>query len=215
LEPTTHLQDCKRALAWVREHADDYGVDPDFVAVTGGSAGGHLAALMALTENDPFFQPGFEGADTTVQAAVPFYGVYDLVDRESDQLDRFVTFLEQLVMGSHPDDDPEGWAAYSPIDRVHADAPPMMILHGANDVLVPVAGARRFAALLHRASDNPVVYAELQGAQHAFDMFPSIRSMNTVEYVERFLHHVRGQYLATPCGERTDGDAVELVAETS
>ena len=88
LSPTVkfpgHLVDLKRALVWIREHADEYGVDPNFIAVTGGSAGGHLCALMALTQNDPAFQPGFEDADTSVQAAVPFYGVYDLTDREGD-----------------------------------------------------------------------------------------------------------------------------------
>jgi len=191
----SHLVDCKAALAWVREHADEYGVDPDFVAVTGGSAGGHLCALMALTENDPGFQPGFTDADTTVQAAVPFYGVYDLLDRGSDQLDSFLPFMEQVVMGSHPEQDPEGWASYSPIDRIHGDAPPMMIVHGDADVLVPVGGARRFAEALGRASSNPVVYAELHGAQHAFEVFPSFRTVRTVEYVERFLTRVHQDHL--------------------
>ena len=60
-----HLDDLQAALAWVREHAEEYGVDPDFVCVTGGSAGGHLSALLALT------------ADPPVAAAVPFYGIYD------------------------------------------------------------------------------------------------------------------------------------------
>ncbi|MDQ1241085.1 MAG: hypothetical protein QG550_335, partial [Pseudomonadota bacterium] len=70
------LVDCKRALAWVRRNIAAQGGDPLFIAVTGGSAGGHLAALLALTANDPRLQPGFESADTTVAAAVPFYGVY-------------------------------------------------------------------------------------------------------------------------------------------
>ncbi|HEU5111285.1 MAG TPA: alpha/beta hydrolase, partial [Micromonosporaceae bacterium] len=72
-----HVVALKRALAWVREHGPEYGADPSFVVVTGGSAGGHLAALLALSQNDPAFQPGFEDADTSVQGCVPHYGVYD------------------------------------------------------------------------------------------------------------------------------------------
>ncbi len=197
-----HLVDLKRALVWIREHADEYGVDPNFIAVTGGSAGGHLCALMALTQNDPAFQPGFEDADTSVQAAVPFYGVYDLTDREGDyhtgvpEKFSFTGLLAQLVMGVGVDESPEHWAAYSPIDRVSADAPPTFVIHGDVDALVPVAGARRFVAKLRAASDQPVVYAELHGAQHAFEVFPSFRTVRTVEYVERFLHHVHAEYLA-------------------
>ncbi len=56
-----HLVDCKRALAWIREHIAEYGGDPDYVVVTGGSAGGHLTAMMGLTANDPAYQPGLRG----------------------------------------------------------------------------------------------------------------------------------------------------------
>ena len=76
-----HLVDCKRAFAWIRANIATYGGDPSFVAVTGGSAGGHLTALMGLTANDLRLQPGFESVDTRVAACVPFYGVYDFVDR--------------------------------------------------------------------------------------------------------------------------------------
>jgi len=200
-----HLVDCKRALAWIREHADEYDVDPDFVVVTGGSAGGHLCALVALTQNDPAFQPGFEDADTSVQAAVPFYGVYDLTDREHHSGQQFVDLLTKLVMGVSLDEAPESWAAYSPLDRITDAAPPMMVIHGDKDVLVPVEGARRFVADLRATSNEPVVYAELHGAQHAFEIFPSFRTVNTVEAVERFLHFVHEQYLAT----RADAGAVE------
>src|SRR5262249_18442020 len=75
------LTDLKHALRWIREQGPAYGVDPDFVVVTGGSAGGHLAALVALTANDPAYQPGFEHVDTSVRACVAFYGVYDFTDR--------------------------------------------------------------------------------------------------------------------------------------
>ncbi len=185
-----HLIDCKRALAWVREHAEEYGVDPDFVVVTGGSAGGHLCALMALTANDPQFQPGFEDVDTTVQAAVPFYGVYDVTNRDGFYDDTFVKLLTDLVMGVGPDQAPDQWSAYSPMDRISEDAPPMFVIHGDKDVLVPVGIARKFVSALRERSRNPVVYAELRGAQHAFEIFPSFRTVHTVEAVERFLHHI-------------------------
>lgn len=192
-----HLVDCKLALAWIREHAEEYNIDPDFVVVTGGSAGGHLCALVALTQNDPAFQPGFEDADTSVQAAVPFYGVYDLTDRDKLNGREFRELMSKVVMGFGIDERPEDWAAYSPLDRITDEAPPMMMVHGDRDVLVPVEGARRFVADLRKVSKNHVLYAELRGAQHAFEIFPSIRTVNTVEAVERFLHHVHGEYLAS------------------
>ena len=72
-----HIVDVKRAIAWIKEHIDEYGGDPDYIVITGGSAGGHLCALAAVTPNEAEWQPGFEEVDTTVQAAVPHYGVYD------------------------------------------------------------------------------------------------------------------------------------------
>ena len=78
-----HVIDVKRAIAWVRAHADELGVDPERIALTGGSAGGHLTALAALTADDKALQPGFEDADTSVAAAVPFYGIYDFTDPDT------------------------------------------------------------------------------------------------------------------------------------
>jgi acetyl esterase/lipase len=208
-----HLVDCKAALVWIREHAEEYGIDPDFIAVTGGSAGGHLTALMALTQGDPAFQPGFEEADTSVQAAVPFYGVYDLLDREDEYLPSFAKVLGRVVMGTDALTDPDAWSSYSPLERVSADAPPMMVVHGDIDVLAPVGAARRFVAALRAVSRNPVVYAELHGAQHAFEIFPSIRTVRTVEYVERFLSWVQGEHLAGLTAEEQEARVVDDTPE--
>ena len=80
-----HVVALKRALAWVRQHIASYGGDPSYVAVTGGSAGGHLAALLALSAGDPQCQPGFTDADTSVQACVPYYGAYDFAAATGDR----------------------------------------------------------------------------------------------------------------------------------
>ncbi len=186
-----HLIDCKRAIAWIREHAEEYGVDPDFICVTGGSAGGHLAAMVALTANDPAFQPGFEDADTSVQAGVPFYGVYDMADVDGLMIKGFrELFLEPLVFGSKYSAGADPFETYSPIHHVRPDAPPMMMLHGTRDALVPIEAARPFAAKLADTSSSAVVWVELVGAQHAFDIFPSSRTVRVIEYVERFLDGV-------------------------
>ena len=74
---------------------------------------------------------------------------------------------------------------------VGPDAPPFFIAHGTNDSLVPVEQARSFARMLHAASDQPVVYAELPRAQHAFDLFSSVRTLHTLQAIDRFLAVVR------------------------
>lgn len=183
-----HLIDCKRALAWIRAHIADFGGDPGYVCVTGGSAGGHLTALLALTANKPEYQPGFEQVDTSVHAAVPFYGCYDFTNRLGTYPGYFLTrMLEPHVMKAFLEDEPERFAAASPIDQVHGDAPPFLVLHGDRDSLIPLPDTRLFVDRLREESRQPVFYAELRGAQHAFDIFPSVRTARVVEGVERFL----------------------------
>jgi acetyl esterase/lipase len=189
-----HVVDCKRALAWVREHVAELGGDPAFVAVSGGSAGGHLAALVALTAGDPDWQPGFEGGDTHVDACVPFYGVYDLTGRNPgpDRYSRELReLLEERIVKAHLEDDPDTFEQASPTSRVHAGAPPMFVLHGRNDTLVPVEVARVFVDRLRAVSQAPVAYAELPYAQHAFDVLASLRCRATTLGVVRFLEGIR------------------------
>jgi len=184
-----HLVDVKRAIAWVREHGASYGADPSFLALTGGSAGGHLAALAALTPNDPEYQPGFEHVDTTVQAAAPHYGVYDFAGvigtKRSEQMRDL--FLGPRVLFKDPRAELAEFEKASPLARVNADAPPFLVIHGSTDSLVEVAQARAFVEALRAVSRQPVAYAELPGTQHAFDVFPSIRSAHVVRGVDRFL----------------------------
>jgi acetyl esterase/lipase len=196
------IVDVKRAIAWVREHAEEYGVDPGFVAITGGSAGGHLSALAALTANDPAFQPGFEDVDTSVAAAAPFYGVYDMVDGHFVPLVHRV--LDRFVFKTRKRDDPEPFRAASPLHRIHPDAPPMFVVHGEHDSMIYVEEARRFVAALREVSREPVLYAEMKGGQHAFDIVPSWRTIPVVEAIERFLVTVHNRRSETGAQLRRD-----------
>jgi acetyl esterase/lipase len=182
-----HIADVKRGIAWVRANIADHGGDPSFVAVTGGSAGGHLSALAALTPNDPAFQPGFEDADTTVQAAVPMYGAYDLTNRTGATRLDTVKFLAQKVFKATIAEDTPRWEAASPICRVRRDAPPFFVVHGTNDSFLAVEQARVFVDELTQSSASPVAFAELPRTQHAFDYFTSVRVHHTVRAIARFL----------------------------
>lgn len=145
------LIDAKKVIHWIREHAGEYGADADAIFVAGGSAGGQMAIGAAFTPNDPQFQPGFERADTSVAAAIAFYGYY-------------------------------GW----PLPSIPRDAPPLFVLHGDLDTFVPVEDARDFVHRASTQSGNAVIYAELPGAHHNFDLFHSIRSEAVIDGVEAF-----------------------------
>lgn len=160
-----HLVDVKKVLAWVREHGAEYGADPSVVLVAGDSAGAHLAASAALTQNAPEFQPGFEDADTSVAAAVCLSGYYGTTDATVP--------------------------ASTPAAHIHPDAPPFFVIHGDRDSVAPVDWAREFVSALRGVATRPVVYAELPGAQHTFDLFHSIRCGLAVDRIEAFTAWVR------------------------
>ena len=182
------IVDVKRAIAWVRENAGELGVDPEMICITGGSAGGHLTALAGLTENDPDLQPGFEDADTSVGAAVPFYGVYDLTNAGGHYYPEIREWVFEKIVFKRPfADSEEIYREASPAFRVHPDAPPFLVIHGDRDTLVPVGDARDFVEKLRTVSSERVAYVELPGAEHAFDLWPSERSARISEGIGRFL----------------------------
>ena len=200
-----HIVDVKTAVAWIREHIAAYGGDPGYLAITGGSAGGHLAALAAVTPNDPAFQPGFEEADTSIQAAVPIYGVYDFCGASGlpSAVAMRDSFLAPRVLQTRFEDDPHPFEQASPLFHVGPDSPDFFVLHGTHDTLVDVRQARTFVQRLREVSRGRVVYAELPGAQHAFEIFHSIRGAHAVRAIDRFLtwswngHRLAGE-TATP-----------------
>jgi acetyl esterase/lipase len=161
LAPAAHfpdyLVDAKKVIAWVRAHAGEYGADPRTIVASGTSAGGHLASMLGLTPGDPAFQPGFESADTSVTAVIGFSGYYGRV----------------AGPGS------------SPLDQVR-DAPPFLFLHGDKDSSTLIEDTREFAARLREVSGNQVLFAELPGAQHAFDLMFGLRYSYVIEAVTAF-----------------------------
>lgn len=168
-----HLIGVKRALAWAKDAGRSLGIDPEKVAVSGGSSGAHLAALAALTSGRPELQPGFEEADVSVAACLPFYGIYDLLIRNPTRYDW--PFIARTVMKARPTEAPELYALGSPVDQVHRGAPPFLVVHGELDSVVLAEESRHFVAAL-RAVSAEVDYVEVRGAQHGFDAIASLRT---------------------------------------
>lgn len=178
----------KLAIAWLKTEGARYGVDGTQLHLTGGSAGAHLGALTALTANRTAYQPGFEDVDTSIRSASVFYGTYDFLNRNKTR-DSW-PIIPLGVMKSSPIDNEAGFRAASPLDQVHADAPPFLVIHGANDSLIGTAESAVFAEALQRVSTQLVVYAEIPGANHVFDIPPSLRTQLTVNGVASFLDTV-------------------------
>ena len=159
-----HLIDVKRVIAWIHREADRYGLDARTIVASGSSAGAHLSVLAALTPGDPVFQPGFEDVDTRLAGVVGLFGYYG------------------RYYGRTAVEDP----ASTPFALDPRGAPPVMLVHGDRDSYTPVEAARALAGHLD-ASARPVVYAELPGAQHGFDLAASERFEAVVDGIEVFL----------------------------
>jgi acetyl esterase/lipase len=191
------LVDVKRAIAWLRTNAAQYGADPQFIIACGGSAGGHLAALAALTANHSGYQPGFETVDTRLAAVIPLYGRFDFVDRSGVLPDKrpLISFLANKVMPRRYEEDPQLWDQASPIARVGSHAPPMFVLHGTHDSVIPIAEAAAFVDASQRVSAQPVAFARVHGAQHGWDLFNTPWTGHTVNALHSFCEYTYAKYI--------------------
>jgi acetyl esterase/lipase len=164
-----NLLDCKRAVRWLRKNAEKYHVDPDHIGVIGGSAGGHLTAMLAVTGPEDGFEPDEDSSiPTRVQAAVPMYpGRAAGMDRDH------VMFLGKLS------EMPDVYRAAAPINHVNKGDAPMLILHGTADTTTPLSGSQRFAEKLQEAGvEHQLVIVE--GAPHSFDLQPTQRDLRAL-----------------------------------
>ena len=197
-----HLIDIKRALHWVKKNAGEYGVDPDFVVATGGSAGGHLASLMALTQNRPEFQPGFEKADTGIQGCVSLYGVYEFNEPFNDEtLYPAKAKLLKIVCGGTPDTKPENYQQITPANWISRETPPFLLVQGDTDALISVNEAKKIFRDLQAQNTQNCAILNLPLVEHAFDIFPTLTAQCIVPTIERYLVMLHENYINNK-GER-------------
>ena len=100
-------------------------------------------------------------------------------------------FVAKRVFQCRASENPELWDSMSPITRITSEAPPFLVIQGTHDSLVFVEEAREFVRALREKSTQPVHYLEMLGAQHAFDIFHSVRCANAVRAATAFLESTR------------------------
>jgi acetyl esterase/lipase len=186
------LIDIKCAIVWVKEHAAQYRVDPERLALMGRSAGGQLALLAAYTANEPTLDAATSCGqrDTRVRAVISFYGPTDLAwdyahPGRPDVLD--TPHVLENYLGGSPSTAPQAYFSASPIEHVSAASPPTLLLHGGHDQLVLAENVELMIPKL-KAAGVPYTYVYLPWANHGFDYnFNGWSSQIAQAAISRFL----------------------------
>lgn len=188
------VADSHRAIRFIRTHAADFGVDPGRLGLTGGSAGGHLALMIATCggPGDPSAPDEVDRADSAVQAVAIFYPVTDFLDlgdstenpRDGGPPLSFRAALEQdpVDMATWPETGRE----LSPLHRLAGDLPPTLIYHGDADRLVPLDQSLRFEARARELGHDVKVVVH-RGGEHGW---PSML-LDLIQFGRWFDAHLR------------------------
>lgn len=164
----TNIYDCKTAVRWLRANADRLQIDAAHIGAIGGSAGGHLVALLATSSNVRELDPPGPYAEYScaIQCAVPMYGAAEVRDTPN----------AKLMLGRTKAEAPELYRLASPAALADPKDPPCLILHGTADKLVPVEQSEILARALEKAGvEHELVIVE--GAPHSFDLQPQQRDL--------------------------------------
>jgi dipeptidyl aminopeptidase/acylaminoacyl peptidase len=174
----------------MRENADELGVDPDRIAVVGGSAGGHLALLVAYTSDAEFEGAGgHEGVSSRVRCVVNLYGPTDLTtDFVRDNA--FARGVVRQFLGASIDENPDLYQQASPVTHIDAEDPPTLILHGTIDDIVPIRQGDLLADALEETGVL-YIYDRLPGWPHAMDIAQPVND-RCVLLMDRFFQQHLG-----------------------
>jgi len=184
------IEDVTRVVHWIKRSIVHYGGDPDRLVVAGGSAGGHLAALVALAPDEGWRPDEHDDfTDWSVRGCISLYGVLDMTG--DDEMWRgkgagLLHLLENRVVQQRKNDAPHVFEQISPYHRIRPDAPPFLLVQGSTDSLVDVGVARSFARRFLDVALAPLYYVELPLTQHSYDLVASPRSSATTRAAVAF-----------------------------
>jgi acetyl esterase/lipase len=175
----TNLWDCKTAVRWLRVNADQLGIDPKRIGVAGGSAGGHLAAMVALTTPTDGLNPAepYGKVSCAVSCCVDMYGIADVG-----------TYHEAKMLGKTFEEAPELYKIASPVTYVRSNSPPFLIMCGTADKTVNPDQSKLLAKTLKDAGAQEQLVV-IPGAPHSFDLEPKQRDLRplVLEFLDKNL----------------------------
>lgn len=178
-----NLYDCKTAVRWLRKNAERLHIDPAHIGAIGGSAGGHLAAMLAVTGPDAGLDPKepYGEYSCQIQASVDLYGPADLMTWPPGSKGI------GMLPGTRAEK-PELYRLASPGTHADKNDPPILILHGTADKTVDVAQSVELAEVLKRAG-TPHELVIVEGAPHTFHLQPKQRDLRPVVlgFFDRYL----------------------------
>lgn len=221
------VHDVKHAIAWLKKNTS-YGVNPDKIVIGGGSAGAHLALLVAYTDrNKQLTPPDLLYEDVSVCGVISLYGQSDLIatyyhtcqhltsqsalgQKKTGQSGGMPSWIQKRMgkdfhrlgfdkdvepgmlvpmLGGNPDEKPEVYSHFSPVNYIHNNCPPTLFLHGGHDILAPLVAIRKLYTML-TDTGVPTVLHVIPQTDHAFDLILPVISPsahNAIYDVERFL----------------------------
>ncbi len=184
------IEDCKAAVSFLRLNASQYNLDPDRFAAWGSSAGGHLVAMLGTTGDTDEFEthPVTRKAPSHVQAVCNWFGPTDFL-RMNDTPGRLdhdaADSPESRLIGGPIQQHPDKVRRANPITYVSAADPPMLMMHGTADGLVPIQQSELLHAALTKAKVSSTLN-RIEGGDHGFRGAKQTRQQLAIESIEFF-----------------------------